>query len=112
MYSDILGCLCLLRLRQNPTLESPHELIRLLSKSKSQDGVWQDSGQMREESLVDGEDALGSNRLAEAVDDTLVEVTILVVQTRHDGVWALLLAWPRRPGLYIMVHGIAHLEDA
>lgn len=41
---------------------------------------------MRDEALVDGEDSFGSDRLSEAVEDAAVEVTVLVVQTRHDGV--------------------------
>lgn len=41
---------------------------------------------MGEEALVDGEEALGLDRLGETVEDTLVQVAVLVVQPRHDSV--------------------------
>lgn len=39
---------------------------------------------MGDEALVDGEDALRSDRLSETVEDAAVEVAVLVVQTGHD----------------------------
>ena len=42
---------------------------------------------MGEEALVESEEAFGVNRLVQAVEDALVQVTLLVVQTRHDSVY-------------------------
>lgn len=44
---------------------------------------------MGKESFVDGEETLGADRLHEAVDDSLVEVAVLVVEAGHDGVCAM-----------------------
>lgn len=41
---------------------------------------------MRNEALVNGEDALGVDRLSETVEDAVVQVTMLIVQARHDGI--------------------------
>lgn len=46
----------------------------------------EDAGEVGEESLVDGEEALGANRLLEAVEDAVVEVPVLVVEAGHEGV--------------------------
>lgn len=46
----------------------------------------QDARQMGEEALVDGKEALGLDRLGEAVKDALVQIAVLVVQPRHDSV--------------------------
>lgn len=47
----------------------------------------EDSREVRQETLVDGEESFRANRLGQAVEDTAVEVAVLVVQTRHDGIW-------------------------
>lgn len=44
---------------------------------------------MRQEALVYGEEALRLYRLAQAVEDALVEVSVLVVQPGHDRVYPL-----------------------
>ncbi len=61
--------------------------VRLLGQAERQDGVGQYSGEMRQEALVDGEQALGAHRLGQAVDDAAVQVAVLVVEPGHDGVW-------------------------
>jgi len=53
---------------------------------------------MRHEALVDSEEALCAHGLGEAVEDALVEVSVLVVHARHDGVRG--------------VHDAAHHEPA
>lgn len=50
----------------------------------------QDAGEVGDEALVDGEDALGADRLAGAVEDAAVEVAVLVVEARHDCVCVML----------------------
>lgn len=67
-------------------LKLSHKFGRLLSQGEGQDGMWQDSGQMRNEAFVDGKDALGSDGLSKTVGDAAIEITVLVVQTGHDGV--------------------------
>lgn len=47
----------------------------------------QDAGQMRQEAFVYRQQALGPYRLAQAVEDALVQVAILVVEAGHDGVF-------------------------
>lgn len=39
---------------------------------------------MGQKALVDGEEALGTDRFAQAVENTLIEVAVLVVKTGHD----------------------------
>lgn len=41
---------------------------------------------MRQETLVDGEGSLCADRLGETVEDATVQIAVLVVETRHDGV--------------------------
>lgn len=41
---------------------------------------------MRHEALVDSEEALGADGLGEAVEDTLIEIAVLVVHAGHDRV--------------------------
>lgn len=60
---------------------------RLLGQGERQDGVGENSGQVRDEALVNGKDSFGADRLSEAVEDAAVEVAVLVVQTRHDGIY-------------------------
>lgn len=74
------------RRRQNTPLHTPHQLVGLLSQTQGQDSVRQNPGQMRQETLVDSEQSLGAHRLGQAVKDALVQIAVLVVQTRHDGV--------------------------
>lgn len=73
--------------RQDAILKLPDQLVGLLRQGQCQDGVGQDSGKMRQKSLVDGEQSFGANRLGQAVKDTLVKIAVLVVQSRHDGIW-------------------------
>lgn len=73
--------------RQEPVLHQPHQLVRLLCQTQRQDGVGQDAGEVREEALVDGEEAFRPDRLEQAVEDALVEVSVLVVEAGHDRVW-------------------------
>lgn len=42
---------------------------------------------MGQEALVKGEEAFGADRLGETVKGSLVEISVLVVHARHDGVW-------------------------
>ncbi len=42
---------------------------------------------MREEALVNGEESLSADGLAQAVEDTLIQVTVLVIQAGHDGIY-------------------------
>lgn len=41
---------------------------------------------MRQETLVQGKETLGVNCLGETVDNALVQVSVLVVETGHDRV--------------------------
>lgn len=41
---------------------------------------------MSEEALVDSKDTLGADRLEQAVENTTIQVTSLVVHTSHDSV--------------------------
>ena len=41
---------------------------------------------MWQEALVNGEETLGTDGLAQAVKDALVKISILVVETRHDSI--------------------------
>lgn len=49
-------------------------------------GVWEDTGQVGEEALVDSQDTLGADSLEQAIKDTLVQVAGLVVHASHDGI--------------------------
>lgn len=49
--------------------------------------VWENTGQVSEEALVDSQDALGADSLEQTVEDTLVQVTSLIVHASHDGIW-------------------------
>lgn len=46
----------------------------------------QDSGQVGEEALVNGQETFSSNGLEQAVKHALVEVTSLVVHASHDSI--------------------------
>lgn len=46
---------------------------------------------MGQEALVNGKDAFGSNRLAQAVEDALVQVSVLVIHAGHDGICGTML---------------------
>jgi hypothetical protein len=48
--------------------------------------VWENTGQVSEEALVDSQDTLGADSLEQAIKDTLVQVTSLVVHASHDGI--------------------------
>jgi len=72
---------------QKTALQLPHELVGLLRKRERQDRVRQDPGEMRQEALVDGEEALRPDRLCEAVQGAGVEIAVLVVHAGHDGVY-------------------------
>jgi hypothetical protein len=41
---------------------------------------------MSEEALVDSQDTLGADSLEQAIKDTLVQVTSLVVHASHNGI--------------------------
>lgn len=47
----------------------------------------QDSGQMREESLVHSQRALGLDSSEQAIEGARVQVSGLVVHATHDGIW-------------------------
>jgi hypothetical protein len=49
--------------------------------------VWQDSGQVGKEALVNSQESFGADGLEQAVKYALVQVTSLVVHASHDGVW-------------------------
>lgn len=46
---------------------------------------------MRQEALVDRKEALRPDRFGQTVEDAVVKVAILVVETRHDRVYGLWL---------------------
>lgn len=71
---------------QEPVLRGPHPFIRLLGKGQRQHGMRQNTGQMGEETLVDGQQALCAHGLGQAVEDAAVQVAVLVVEAGHDGV--------------------------
>jgi hypothetical protein len=48
--------------------------------------VWENTGQVSEKALVDSQDTLGADSLEQAIKDTLVQVTSLVVHASHDGI--------------------------
>ena len=48
--------------------------------------VGKDTGQMSKEALVNSQDALGADSLEQAIEDTLVKVTSLVIHTSHDSI--------------------------
>ena len=75
--------------RQQPRLDTPDELVGLLRKAEGEDSVRENAGEVGEESLVDGEEALGAHRLLEAVENAAVEVPVLVVEAGHEGVLRL-----------------------
>lgn len=54
--------------------------------------VRQDTGQVGKEALVNGEKTFGLDGLRETVEHALIEVTRLVVHSRHDRVWNSRLA--------------------
>lgn len=72
---------------QHPALKLPYQLVSLFSQRKRQDCVRQNSCQVRQEPLVDGEKALCADRLSQAVENALVEIAVLVVEARHDGIY-------------------------
>lgn len=41
---------------------------------------------MRQEALVDGEESFRLDRLAQTIKHALVQVTVLVIQSGHDGI--------------------------
>lgn len=49
-------------------------------------GVRQDSSQMSEEALVDGQESFGANGLEQAIKYTLVEIASLIVHPSHDSI--------------------------
>lgn len=55
----------------------------------------ENTGQVGEETLVNGQDTLLADSLQEAVQDTAVEVTGLVVHAGHDCVYGIMLARDR-----------------
>lgn len=90
--------------RQDSVLKATHQLVGLLGQAKGQDlnnqvsisanfahatqtySVWKNAGQMSEEALVDSQDTLGADSLEQAIKDTLVQVTSLVVHASHNGI--------------------------
>lgn len=91
----------------------------LFGQGERQDGVGENSGQVRDEALVYGKDSFGSDRLPEAVEDAAVEVAVLVVQTRHDGICIGRVSWqdmsyqsPKRELRTRGVHDAANHEAA
>lgn len=78
-----LDCGC----REYPLLNLAHQLICLLCQTEGQNGVGQDSGKVGEESLVNSQNTFGPHGLRETIQYTFIQVAILVIQSRHDGIW-------------------------
>lgn len=94
-------------IRQDTVLNAAHQLVGLLGQAKGQDlgiiglvraqilpnaqvmqtySVGKDTGQMSEEALVDSQNTLGADSLEQAIEDTLVKVTSLIVHASHNGI--------------------------
>jgi hypothetical protein len=48
--------------------------------------VWENTGQVSEEALVDCQDTFSADSLEQAIEDTLVQVASLVIHAGHDGI--------------------------
>lgn len=48
--------------------------------------MWKNPRQVRQVALIDGEETLGAHSLRETVVNALVEVSVLVVHSGHDGI--------------------------
>lgn len=67
-------------------LKLPHQQIGLFCQTESKNGVGQYPCQMGQESLVDSQKTLGLHSLCETIKDAFVQVAVLVVHSRHDGI--------------------------
>ena len=73
-------------LRQESSFEASDKFIRLLSKCERENCMGQYPSQMGAEALVQGEDSFSLDGLRKAVNDALVLVASLVIQSIHRGV--------------------------
>ena len=58
-----------------------YEFVRLLHQSQGKNGVWKNSGQIRQETFVHGKEALSLDGLQKTVENALVQIAILVVES-------------------------------
>ena len=67
-------------------LKSPHKLIRLLRKTKRENRMRQYARQMREETLIHRQRALGLDGPVQTIKRPTIQIAGLVVHPTHDGV--------------------------